>query len=114
MSMRSRKVVLQVGRWNGPPKSKSQRIPDGLRGWTYTLKGLKRRVPFQLQDLLQSVRRGETVYVCEGEKDCLSLYQLKGLDDQRGTGDAAKGATLRRMAVGIWARTSSEVRSVSS
>jgi P4 family phage/plasmid primase-like protien len=70
------KVILQVGRWNGPPKSFSQRIPDGQSGWKYELRDLKRRVPFLLRDLLQSVRRGETLYVCEGEKDCLSLYKF--------------------------------------
>jgi putative DNA primase/helicase len=70
------KVVLQVGRWNGPPKSFSQRIPDEQSGWVYTLKGLKRRVPFKLPELLRSVKRGETIFVCEGEKDCLTLYSL--------------------------------------
>lgn len=67
------KVVLQVARWNGPPKHFSQRIPGTPP--LYSLKSLKRRVPFMLPKLLDAVKRGETLYVCEGEKDCLSLYE---------------------------------------
>lgn len=70
------KLLLQVGRWNGPPKEFRQRMPDGNGGWLFTLKELKRRVPFKLPQLISSIKRGETIYVCEGEKDCLSLYKL--------------------------------------
>src|SRR6185437_13010696 len=68
------KTLYQVARWNNP-KSFSQRAADGNGGWTYSLKGVE-RVPFMLPELLRAVRRRETVYVVEGEKDSEALYAL--------------------------------------
>lgn len=65
-------LLLQVGRWNNP-KAFGQRIPDGKGGWKYSLKDLKRRVPFALPALIRARDRGETIYVVEGEKDALNL-----------------------------------------
>jgi putative DNA primase/helicase len=68
-------LLLQVGRWN-QPKQFGQRIPNGNGGWLYTLKELKRRVPYMLPELLRAISRGETVYVVEGEKDANNLMSL--------------------------------------
>jgi putative DNA primase/helicase len=68
-------LLLQVGRWNNP-KAFGQRLPDGKGGWKYSLKDLKRRVPFLLPDLMKAISRGEDIYVVEGEKDVLNLTSL--------------------------------------
>lgn len=68
-------LLLQVGRWNSP-KAFGQRVPDGKGGWKYSLKDLKRKVPFKLPELMKAVARGETIYVVEGEKDVLALEAL--------------------------------------
>ena len=70
---KSGNVLYQVLRWN--PKSFSQRAADGKGGWKNSLDGVE-RVPFKLPELLRSIARGETIYVCEGEKDCDALYKL--------------------------------------
>jgi hypothetical protein len=56
------------------PKSFRQRRPDPtvVSGWNWSLKGV-RRVPFRLPELLSGVAEGQTVFVCEGEKDCLAM-----------------------------------------
>ena len=56
------------------PNGFSQRRPDG-KGFTYSLDGLERRVPFMLSALKRLVKR-ETAYVVEGEKDMLALAAL--------------------------------------
>lgn len=66
-------LLYQVGRWNDP-KEFRQRVPDGKGGWKNKLENV-RRVPFMLPELLLAVRRGETIYVVEGEKDALNLYK---------------------------------------
>jgi putative DNA primase/helicase len=67
-------LAYQVCRWN-EPKSFGQRRPDGKGGWVYSLNG-ERRIPFMLPELLNAVRRGDDIYVPEGEKDVLNLQAL--------------------------------------
>ncbi len=49
-----------------------QRRPDGKGGWAWKLDGV-RRVLYRLPRILEAVRDGREVYVCEGEKDVQTL-----------------------------------------
>src|ERR1044071_2954797 len=65
------KLLYQVVRCE--PKKFYQRRPDGIGGWINNLSGV-RRVLYRLPDLLAS-KTTETVFICEGEKDCDRLKQ---------------------------------------
>lgn len=54
-----------------------QRVPDpaAKSGWTWKL-GDTRRVLYRLPQVIQAVRDGREVYICEGEKD---VHTLEGL-----------------------------------
>lgn len=69
-----------------PGKRWTQRRPDGKGGWVWNLKGVE-RVLYNLPDL--NARRGETVYVVEGEKDADRLKSL-GLLATTNSGGAGK------------------------
>jgi hypothetical protein len=56
------------------PKDFRQRRPDGVGGWIWDLKGV-RRVLYRLPQLVESAE-GATVYVVEGEKDADRLVEL--------------------------------------
>lgn len=56
------------------PKDFRQRRPEGT-GWSWKL-GDVRRVLYRLPEVLRAVAAGETVYVCEGEKDADALASL--------------------------------------
>jgi 5S rRNA maturation endonuclease (ribonuclease M5) len=51
-------------------KNFSQRTPDASRksGYQWKLDGV-RRVPYRLPKVLEAVKDGEIIYICEGEKD---------------------------------------------
>jgi hypothetical protein len=66
-------LLFQVLRYT--PKGFNQRRPDGKGGWTWEL-GDVRRVLFQLPEVIAAVPAGKTIYICEGEKDCLNLREL--------------------------------------
>lgn len=51
------------------------RRPDGTGGWLYDLKNVK-RVLYRLPQVLETVKKSETVFIVEGEKDCDSLAQI--------------------------------------
>jgi hypothetical protein len=70
----------------GPGKKFFQRRPDGHGGWINDLKGV-RRVLYRLPELL--ARATETVFVCEGEKDCDALRRA-GLLATTNSGGAGK------------------------
>ncbi len=57
------------------PKGFGQRRPDGKGGWHYNLEGA-RRVLYRLPELIKAVKKGETVFVVEGEKDVDALCAL--------------------------------------
>jgi putative DNA primase/helicase len=59
-------LVYQTVRYE--PKDFRQRRPDGQGGWIWDLRGVE-RVPYRLPELLAAVAAGETIFVCEGEKD---------------------------------------------
>ena len=57
------------------PKDFRQRHPDGAGGWVPDIKGIK-RVLYRLPEVLEAVKKGETVYIVEGEKDADNLRKL--------------------------------------
>ncbi|MEJ7577492.1 MAG: AAA family ATPase [Pyrinomonadaceae bacterium] len=69
------------------PKGFFQRQPDGKGGWLNNITGV-RRVLYRLPELL-AADRSETVYICEGEKDCDALRKL-GLVVTTNAGGAEK------------------------
>jgi len=75
------------------PKDFCQRRPDGKGGWIWNIQGV-RRVLYRLPELLK--RPNETVFICEGEKDCQSLERWGLL------------ATTNPMGAGKWSREFSE------
>lgn len=66
------RLLFQVLRTVG--KQFPQRVPDATRksGWRWTL-GDVRRVPYRLPKLIEAVKDGGIIYVCEGEKDVHAL-----------------------------------------
>jgi hypothetical protein len=69
------------------PKDFRQRRPDGLGGWTWSTKGV-RRVPYRLPELVKA-DPGAVVYITEGEKDADRLAKL-GLVATTNPGGAGK------------------------
>lgn len=65
-------LLFQVVRYK--PKGFRQRRPDGRGGWIWDLQGVP-RVLYQSADLHDANRRGNVVYVVEGEKDADALAQ---------------------------------------
>jgi 5S rRNA maturation endonuclease (ribonuclease M5) len=62
------KLLFQACRTAG--KKFSQRVPDATckSGWRWSLEGT-RRVLYRLPKVIEAVRNGELIYICEGEKD---------------------------------------------
>lgn len=65
-----------------------QRRPDGNGGWIWKL-GDARRVLYRLPDVTEAVKKGDPVFVVEGEKDVHSLETL-GLVATTNPGGASK------------------------
>lgn len=63
------KLLFQVQRYE--PKGLAQRRPDGRGGWIGNLDGV-RRVLYRLPEVLAT----QSVFVCEGEKDCETARTL--------------------------------------
>ena len=80
------KLLYQVCRF--PNKKFVQRRPDGYGGWEWNLKGLE-RVPYNLPVIRQAINASETIYICEGEKDCNRLSAI-GLAATTNSGGAGK------------------------
>ena len=87
------KVVSQTVRYS--PKDFRQRRPDGQGGWIWNLDGVTLQL-YQLPEVLDAVKKGETVYIVEGEKDVETLRK-QGLT-----------ATTNPMGAGKWRREYSE------
>jgi hypothetical protein len=79
-------LLFQVVRFE--PKDFRQRRPDGKGGWSWSLSGA-RRVLYQLPLLDYPIRRGDTIYVVEGEKDVHVLMD-RGLTATCNPGGAGK------------------------
>jgi 5S rRNA maturation endonuclease (ribonuclease M5) len=56
------------------PKGFAQRRPDGA-SWVWNLRGV-RRILFRLPQIIEAVKNGEQIWVCEGEKDAETLANL--------------------------------------
>ena len=65
-------LLFQVVRFE--PKAFRQRQPDGAAGWTWNLDGVQ-RVLYRLPELL-AAKKGQPVFICEGEKDVETLRDL--------------------------------------
>ena len=65
-------VLFQVVRLE--PKTFRQRKPDpgSFDGWSWGAKGV-RQIPYRLPEVLEAVRRRDTVFIVEGEKDADAL-----------------------------------------
>ena len=68
------KLLFQVCRTKG--KGFFQRRPDGNGGWINRLGGIK-PVLYRLPQVMQAVKRGEIIFIPEGEKDCDNLARLE-------------------------------------
>src|SRR5262249_45750248 len=79
-------LLFQVVRFE--PKDFRQRRPDGNGGWTWSL-GETRRVLYRLPQIATAIRRGEAVYIVEGEKDAHTLGE-RGLTATTNPGGANK------------------------
>ncbi len=81
------KLLYQVVRF--VPKDFRQRQPDPDKQgkWIWNLKGVK-PVPYRLPQVLKS-KASETIFVCEGEKDCDAVVKL-GLQATCNSGGALK------------------------
>jgi putative DNA primase/helicase len=80
------KLLFQVCRKSD--KTFPQRRPDGNGGWIWGIEGV-RRVLYRLPELI-ATPIGETVYIAEGEKDCINLTDAFGVATTCNPGGAAK------------------------
>lgn len=80
-------LLFQVIRMAGE-KDFRQRRPDGVGGWLWKTKGM-RRVVYRLPEILQAIELREPVFVVEGEKDADRLVE-SGLVATTSPGGAGK------------------------
>jgi len=71
------------------PKTFRQRRPDGMGGYVWNIKGV-RRIPYRLPELGEALATERVIWIAEGEKDVLNLARL-GLP-----------ATCNAMGAGAW------------
>jgi len=57
------------------PKDFRQRRPLPEGGWSWSIKGV-RRVLYHLPEVIEAVAKGETIFICEGEKDVEAARKL--------------------------------------
>ena len=67
-------LLFEVVRYQ--PKDFRQRRPDGNGGWIWKVVGT-RQVLYRLTRVLEAVRKGQTVFIVEGEKDVHRLEDLR-------------------------------------
>ncbi len=79
-------LLFQVVRFD--PKGFRQRHPDGNGGWIWKMQGVE-RVLYRLAAVLEAVKAGQVIYICEGEKDVDALTRL-GLCSTTNAGGAGK------------------------
>jgi hypothetical protein len=84
----SGKMLFQVLR--SPSKDFRQRKPDpsGKDGWSWKL-GDTRRVLYRLPQVIQAVKDGQLIFICEGEKD-VHTFEAHGLVATCNPGGAGK------------------------
>ncbi len=88
------KLVYQVERTQG--KDFFHRTPNGQGGYKYkeAMKDVE-KLPYRFPEVIKAMNAGETVYVCEGEKDCDRLASL-GLTATTNSGGAGKWFDLSK------------------
>ena len=69
----SGELLFQVVRFE--PKGFAQRRPDGNGEWVWNLDGVARLL-YRLPDVMRALLQGETIYICEGEKDVDTAWSL--------------------------------------
>jgi hypothetical protein len=81
-------LLFQVVRYL--PKDFRQRRPDATTpdGWTWKTIGVE-KVLFRLPEIIRAVAGGKFIFICEGEKDALSMVQ-RGFDATCNAGGAGK------------------------
>ncbi|MFH1969516.1 MAG: hypothetical protein ABIJ53_04265 [Verrucomicrobiota bacterium] len=79
-------LLFQVVRFD--PKGFRQRHPDGHGGWIWKMKGVE-RVLYHLPAVLEAMKAGQDIYICEGEKDVDALTRM-GLCGTTNAGGAGK------------------------
>jgi putative DNA primase/helicase len=92
------KLLFQVCRTTA--KSFPARRRDGNGGWTWGIGGV-RRVPYRLPELIATPTE-ETVYIAEGEKDCINLAKAFGVATTCNPGGAAKPKPDGKLATPKW------------
>ena len=81
-------LLFEVVRFE--PKDFLQRQPDPAKpdGWAWTMQGV-RRVLYRLPQVIEAVRKGLPLFLCEGEKDVAALV-AKGIAATCNVGGAGK------------------------
>jgi hypothetical protein len=67
------KLIFQVVRFD--PKTFRQRTPDGHGGWIWKMDGVTRSL-YRLPEVFSAIKVAKTIYICEGEKDCLKMNEM--------------------------------------
>ena len=80
-------LLFEVVRFE--PKNFRQRRPGPSGKWIWDLKGV-RRVLYRLPQLLEAVRTGNAVCICEGEKDADNIREFLGFAATTCAGGAGK------------------------
>ena len=70
------------------PKDFRQRRPGTDGAWIWNLQGVT-PIPYKLPRVLEAIKDGKTIYMCEGEKDCDNLARI-GLVATTNAGGAGK------------------------
>jgi putative DNA primase/helicase len=70
-------VLYEVVRFDTEVRDRrfKQRRPDGNGGWIWSIKGV-RRVPYRLPELIDAVKAGQRILICEGERDANTAVSL--------------------------------------
>jgi hypothetical protein len=71
-------LLFEVVRFDtaAPDRRFRQRRPDGKGGWIWNAKGVRNRVLYRLRALIDAVKAGQRVLICEGERDANTAAAL--------------------------------------
>jgi Family of unknown function (DUF5906) len=84
------KLLFQVCRFENP-KDFRQRRPAGEDSWFWDVQGVK-LIPYRLPELIEDIKQGRTIFICEGEKD-VDAARAKGVAATCNPGGAGKWRT---------------------
>jgi putative DNA primase/helicase len=88
------KLLFETARFE--PKAFRPRQPDGAGSWFWDLDGIE-QVPYRLPELIEAIANEQTIYVCEGEKDCDAFRAIgvPATTNQGGAGNTKAWDELR-------------------